>query len=214
MRRIVAHVRTLPSPKTLVIAAAVLVVLLPQMAFARSTADLKLGLSGSPDPVPMGGIITWTITVANLGPGEATGVRLQAHYGSDTSAISATTTQGTCEHTVGGEIDYSLGTIPAGATVTTTAVMKTWGGDGEGLGARVTSTSRDPVTSNNEISREVEIIPGEAPIETPAGLFCPPTGGVATGGGGTAPGFPVWFPAVGLIVVAALLAGGIRLARR
>lgn len=214
MRRIVAHVRTLiPSPKALVIAAAALVVLFPQMAFARSTADLKLGLTGSPDPVPMGGLITWTITVANLGPGEATGVRLQAHYGSDAGPISATTTQGTCE-LAGGWIAYSLGTIPAGATITTTAVMKTWGGDGESLYVTVSSASRDPVTSNNEISREVEIIPGEAPIETPAGLFCPPTGGVATGGGGTAPGFPVWFPTVGLIVVAALLAGGIRLARR
>ena len=209
MRRIVAHVRTLPSPKALVIAAAVLVVLFPQMAFARSTADLKLGLSGSPDPVPRGGLITWTITVTNLGPGEATGVRLQAHYGSDTSPVSATTTQGTCEPT-GGAVTFWLGTIPNGATVTTTAVMKTWGGDGDGLYVTVSSASRDPVTSNNEISREVEIIPGEAPIETPAGLFCPPTGGVATGGGGTVTGFP----AVGLIVVAALLAGGIRLARR
>lgn len=200
--------------KALLIAAAVLVSLAPERALAASPADLKLGLTGSPDPVPRGGLITWTITVANLGPGEATGVRLRALYGSDTSPVSATTTQGTCAHTVGGEIGYSLGTIPAGATVTTTAVMKTWGGDGEGLGATVTSTSRDPVTSNNEIFGTVDTIPGEVSMDTPTGLFCPPAGGVATGGGGTASGFPVWFPTVGLMVVAALLVGGIRHARR
>jgi len=38
------------------------------------TADLAIGLSDSPNPLSLGGYLTYTITVSNLGPATATGV--------------------------------------------------------------------------------------------------------------------------------------------
>lgn len=40
------------------------------------SADLAVTKSGSPSPVPVGGVLTYTVTVSNAGPGDARNVTL------------------------------------------------------------------------------------------------------------------------------------------
>ena len=82
--------------KALAVAAVIIATSIPGMASGAWKADLSVSVVGSPNPVVGSKDITWTINVTNLGPGQATGVQLEVFYGSDASALSATTTQGTC----------------------------------------------------------------------------------------------------------------------
>ena len=190
--------------KTLATATAILATSLPAPASAQTTAaDLSVSIVGSPDPVVRGRTITWTITVRNLGPGEAAGVMLEAPYGSDGGPLSATTTQGSCA-LADGSVDFSLGSISPGGEATATVLMLAFGGDSGALGATASSTTNDPRMSNNDATGRVEIIPG-SPSGRVAGTFCPPIGGVATGGGGTAAGSQAALP-FGLLAMAVLVA--------
>ena len=176
-------------------------------AQSQSAADLSVSIVGSPDPVVRGRTITWTIIVRNLGPGEATGVRLAAEYGSDGSPFSATTTQGSCA-LGGGFVDFSMGSISPGGQATATVSIQAFGGDGGFLGPTVSSTTNDPNKGNNSATGRVEIIPGPPSSEL-GGTFCPPSGGVATGGGGTADESQPGLPAFGLLAVAVLVAAAV-----
>jgi len=174
--------------KTLATTATLLATSFPVAASAQSqsAADLSVSIVGSPDPVVRSRTITWTITVRNLGPGQATGVMLAASYGSDGAPYSATTTQGSCALTQDA-VDFSLGSISPGGEATATVGIQAFGGDGGALHARVSSTTNDPSMGNNEALGRVEITNGPPSGEL-GGTFCPPSGGVATGGGGTADG--------------------------
>jgi hypothetical protein len=77
----------------------------------------------------------------------------------------------------------------------------------------VSSSSHDPVPKNNRIRGEVNVkATGSVPEAT--GPVCLPSGGVSTGGGGTA-GDPTdaSLPTIALLALAALLALGARFAR-
>jgi fermentation-respiration switch protein FrsA (DUF1100 family) len=184
----------------------------PTEALAASTADLSVSVSGEPDPVGPGEATTWTITVRNLGPGEATGVRLFAGWGSDAVGISATTAQGTCTM-IGGRITFSLGTIPNGESVIATVQTIGFGGDGPRISVSVESTSNDPVEGNNSARGEVDFEPGPPSSPPPVGTFCAPVGGVSTGGGGTA-GSLGRLATLLLLAIAGLLAVAGRRAKR
>jgi uncharacterized repeat protein (TIGR01451 family) len=199
--------------KTLALAAAIIATSISGAASAQSTADLSVSVVGSPDPVARNDPVTWTISVRNLGPGQATGVRLQASYGSDSSPVSATTTQGTCSHTTGGIVDFSMGTISPGGVVTATAVMQSFGGDGDALRVTASSTTNDPNMKNNSAVGRVDIF-GESPFRELSGTFCPPSGGVATGGGGTAADSQAWLATFGLLTLAGLAVAAVKRVRR
>ncbi len=198
--------------KTLATAAAILAMSFPAPASAQSTADLSVSLVGAPDPVVRGKTITWTITVKNLGPGEATGVMLAAAYGSDGAPVSATTTQGACTLT-GESVDFSLGKIGRGGEATATVTMQAFGGDGGFLGVEASSTTDDPSLRNNSAVGRIEIIPGP-PTNELGGSFCPPSGGVATGGGGTSAGSQAALATFGLLAMAGLVAAAVLRVRR
>lgn len=180
-------------------------------ASAASTADLSVSIIGRPNPVVLGHTVTWTITVKNLGPGVAQGVLLDAFYGSDASVISMTTTQGTCPDTgVGGIVRFSMGSILPGRTVIATVATQDFGGDGSALSVRVRSTSKDPNLKNNLAIGRVRVIPGPfLPGLTP-GSFCAPSGGVRTGGGGTAAGSSAWLATLGLLAMAGIMAAALK----
>jgi uncharacterized repeat protein (TIGR01451 family) len=188
--------------KAVAMAAAILAVVVPGAASQESTADLSVSVVGSPNPVGKNEVITWTITVTNNGPAEATGVVLEAFYGSDAAAVSATTSQGTCAPR-GGFVEYSLGNIAPGGQVTATFVMQTFRGDGDVVVVEVSSTTEDPNLGNNRARAEVRVADGSGFRDVDSGAFCPPSGGVATGGGGTAAGSQLWLP-IALLAMAVL----------
>jgi len=195
--------------KTLTMVATILATSFPVPASAQSAADLSLSIAGHPDPVVNSQTVTWTITVRNLGPDQATGVLLEASYGSDAFPVSATSTQGTCAPSGGeGIVDFTLGKINPGGEVTATLVMQAFVGDGGLISLRASSNSSDPNLSNNSAEGRVEVLPGPRTDEL-GGTFCPPSGGVATGGGGTAAGATGGLAAFALLAMAGLLAAAI-----
>jgi uncharacterized repeat protein (TIGR01451 family) len=85
--------------------------------------DLSVTKVDAPDPAKLNGQIGYTMLVTNAGPSTATGVTLADPLPAGTSFVSVSTTQGTCSFG-GGLVQCSLGTIPAGGSVSVTLVVK------------------------------------------------------------------------------------------
>jgi uncharacterized repeat protein (TIGR01451 family) len=88
----------------------------------RPAADLTVPQTDSPDPVPLRGQLTYTVTVRNLGPGNAGQVTLTDRLPAQAVFQSATPAQGTCARQGQGSRDgvltCQLGPINAFASVT------------------------------------------------------------------------------------------------
>jgi uncharacterized repeat protein (TIGR01451 family) len=92
----------------------------------RPQADLVVTQTDSPDPVTARGQVTYTVTVANGGPGGATSVTLVDQL-PDAVFVSATANQGTCTRDGkgqrGGVLTCDLGSIAVGGSTTVTIVV-------------------------------------------------------------------------------------------
>jgi uncharacterized repeat protein (TIGR01451 family) len=84
--------------------------------------DISVSVSDSPDPVSLGGNLTYSIVVANSGPSSATGVIVTNLLPPTASLISVTPSQGTFT-TNGNTVLCNLGTISSGATATVSIVV-------------------------------------------------------------------------------------------
>ena len=81
-------------------------------------ANLALTKSDSADPVSINNSFTYTLTVTNNGPDDATNVSLVDTLPADVDWQSATPSQGSCVHSgepLGGTVTCTLGTIANGA---------------------------------------------------------------------------------------------------
>jgi uncharacterized repeat protein (TIGR01451 family) len=122
-------------------------------------ADLAVGASASPSPVQNKKPVTFTITVANHGPDDATGVELDNTLPSASAFVGYIADQGTCiAPPVGstGAITCSLGTLASGASTT----------------IRVTVT---PTVKNNTLIEDTATVSAPIPIVDPV-----PANNVAT----------------------------------
>ncbi|HTS16405.1 MAG TPA: PKD domain-containing protein [Verrucomicrobiae bacterium] len=86
-------------------------------ALINPTADLVLAGAGSPNPVPAGLDLTYTLTVTNHGPAAEVGVVITDALPATVTFTSATASQGTCTN-VAGVVTCSLGAIASNATAT------------------------------------------------------------------------------------------------
>jgi len=110
--------------------------------------DLSVSQSDTPDPVTAGGNITYTITIANNGIQDATGVVFTDTLPSNTSFVSANATQGSCQES-GGTLTCDIGLMSSGSTVTVTLVLNA---TTEGTVTHTVSVNADqtePDTGNN-----------------------------------------------------------------
>jgi uncharacterized repeat protein (TIGR01451 family) len=93
------------------------------------TADLAVNKTGTPNPVVAGQKETYTITVTNNGPSNATGVVAQDAWSAATGIKggiafkSVSTSQGTCIQS-GAGISCNLGSLAIGASATVTLVLQ------------------------------------------------------------------------------------------
>lgn len=84
-------------------------------------AGLAVTKTDTPDPVIIGNPLTYTITVVNYGPSDATGVRLSDDLPTEVTLGQVTPSQGTCSET--DPIVCDLGSMVNGATVTVSIVV-------------------------------------------------------------------------------------------
>jgi uncharacterized repeat protein (TIGR01451 family)/CSLREA domain-containing protein len=89
----------------------------------QPSADLSVTTNDAPDPVNAGEDLTYTVTVTNRGPFDATGVVLTDTIPPSTTFVSATPTQGAdCTHDAG-EVSCSLGGLVKDGSATVTIIV-------------------------------------------------------------------------------------------
>jgi uncharacterized repeat protein (TIGR01451 family) len=86
------------------------------------TNDISVSIVDSPDPVSVGANLTYTLTVANAGPLDATGVMVTNILPPSVAFVSATSSQGTCAQN-GGVVACNLGVVPGATNATITIVV-------------------------------------------------------------------------------------------
>ncbi|MGH2764478.1 MAG: hypothetical protein ACRDKA_00975, partial [Actinomycetota bacterium] len=89
----------------------------------ESGADLSVSKTDSPDPVPVGADLTYTITVRNDGPAAAPGVHVADALALTLDFVSATASQGSCSE-VALVVTCDLGIIPDGSVATVVLVVR------------------------------------------------------------------------------------------
>jgi uncharacterized repeat protein (TIGR01451 family) len=134
------------------------------VADMRSAADLTVTQTDSPDPVPLRGQLTYTVTVRNLGPGHAGQVTLTDQLPAQAVFQSATPAQGTCTRQGQGSRDgvltCQLGPINAFASVTVVIVVSpSTGGVTLTNVATVQSNVPDPNGTNNTAAETTTVPP-------------------------------------------------------
>ena len=122
------------------------------------SADVSVTLADAPDPVALGGNVTYTATVHNNGPAPAANVTLTLAYpAADLKQVSVTPSQGTCA--VGNPIMCTLGTLGFPGTNATVAVsLKAFNhGGAVTTTAAVSATPLDYNTTNNSASQSTTV---------------------------------------------------------
>jgi uncharacterized repeat protein (TIGR01451 family) len=118
-------------------------------------ADLSISKSDAPDPVMAGDPLTYVLTVANNGPGDASGVSVTDTLPAGVTLVSATPSQGTC--TV---VTCDLGSLANGASATVTVTVTVDAATPAGTltnTATVSASETDPDATNNTASADTMI---------------------------------------------------------
>lgn len=122
-------------------------------------ADLAITKTDSPDPVSAGSNLTYTITVINNGPWEATGVTMTDRLSlKRVIFVSATPTRGSCTRRGGSEVICKHGNLARGSSVTVTIVVIPTRAGTITNKARVSGTEIDPNFRNNEATAVTTVI--------------------------------------------------------
>ncbi|MFN2545116.1 MAG: sortase [Actinomycetota bacterium] len=119
-------------------------------------ADVSITNSGAPDPVTAGQPLTYTLTVHNAGPSDATSVQVGNPVPGGATFVSATTTQGTCAQALG-LVACDLGTLAAGSDVTIQLVVTPGQAGLVTDTATVATQTPDPDLSNNTASTSTSV---------------------------------------------------------
>jgi uncharacterized repeat protein (TIGR01451 family) len=146
----------------------------------NKSADLSITKSDSPDPVTAGTDLTYSLTITNHGPSTATNVTVSDPVPAQTSFVSATPSQGTCDATV----SCSLGTLASGASATITIVVHVNASASGTITntATVTSTTSDANQSNNAATATTTVLQQAKGKVTGGGQVVPTSGGTASFG--------------------------------
>ncbi|HKC26186.1 MAG TPA: hypothetical protein VKF32_15690, partial [Thermoanaerobaculia bacterium] len=110
-------------------------------------ADLALALEASPEPVPVGGRLTYALTARDNGPTAATDVVLADTLPAGVTLVSASASQGSCSGSA--PVTCALGTIVQGAEAKVTIVVTPAAAGVLTNRARVSGSEPDPDEANN-----------------------------------------------------------------
>jgi uncharacterized repeat protein (TIGR01451 family) len=121
-------------------------------------ADLSLTKTDSPDPAFVGEQITYTLSVHNSGPSNATGVSVTDNLPGGVTYESATPSQGSCSQAAG-TVTCPLGTLANGADATVTIQIRPQSAGTITNNAGVTSTASDPDSADTVASAQTTVNP-------------------------------------------------------
>ena len=129
-----------------------------QVTTLTRSADLAITKSDTPDPVVAGQTITYTLTVTNNGPSDASGVTVTDTLPSGVTFVSATPSQGTATG-AGNTVTASLGNLADGAsaTITITGTVAATASGTLTNTATVSATETDSVSTNNSDSEDTTV---------------------------------------------------------
>jgi uncharacterized repeat protein (TIGR01451 family) len=126
----------------------------------NSPGSLAVGMTHSPDPVFTNNILTFGITVTNLGPYGATNVFLTDTLPANASLISAAASQGTVNTNVTGIATFSFGALASpGATATATLQVQPFLAGSAVNSATATDAAGSSVTASNTVSVASAVLP-------------------------------------------------------
>jgi len=165
-----------------------------QAPLGMPTADLQITVSDTPDPLPEGGRLTYTLTVTNAGPGSATVVSLNDTLPTAVTLVSAVTNQGSCPAATPGAttfINCALGTLDSGASAKVTVVVQTPTAGTITNKAVVSGNVLDGTNANNSASTTTTVTvrpsltftvdnTADAPDATPGDGVCATSAGACT----------------------------------
>ena len=121
-------------------------------AISAASADMAISLSGAPNPVLLGGNVTFTIVVTNLGPATATNIIVTNTLPVGLIPVSA---PGGSTN-VAGVVTWNVGTLGSGGTASVTLVAKTTIAGNITNTVNVGSGISDPLKGNNSASVKIE----------------------------------------------------------
>ena len=121
--------------------------------------DLAITKRDDVDPVTAGQLLTYTLTLTNNGPSDATGVRASDPLPAGTTFVSATTTHGTVS-VANGVLTGAVGNLANNATEIVTVVVRVNSSTTTNLSntATVTGNEADPVPGNNSATEPTAVI--------------------------------------------------------
>jgi uncharacterized repeat protein (TIGR01451 family) len=124
-------------------------------------ADLAITKTDDPDPVSVGGELTYALTVTNNGPETATKVTVTDDVPAGMTFERVNSSQGSCTGTT--TVTCNLGSLASGSAAAIGLVVRPTGPGSYTNVARVTGDEFDPDTSNNEARAEtgVQAVAGE-----------------------------------------------------
>jgi uncharacterized repeat protein (TIGR01451 family) len=126
-------------------------------------ADVLATITDSPDPIPVGGILTYNASAKNLvGPDDATAATLTVNLPAGAFFISATPTQGSCSQ-ASGTVTCNLGNLPQGASADVQIQVEPRNQGTNVATATADATEADPVPGNNSAQTTTTVTPGGYP---------------------------------------------------
>lgn len=123
----------------------------------KKSADLSVTQTDAPDPVTVGGSVTYTVTVQNDGPDAATYAALTDILQGKAGVISAAASQGTCR--VGQTVVCRLGQIDAGSQATVTVTVRAGGAGVLANQVHINAGPNDPNPNNNHSTVTTTVSP-------------------------------------------------------
>ena len=93
------------------------------MTTVNAVAELSVTNTDAPDPVNAGSNVTYTVTVANAGPNNASNVMLSDTLPANSAFVSAMPSQGMCAAPAAGVVTCNLGAIASGANANVMVVV-------------------------------------------------------------------------------------------
>lgn len=135
------------------------------------SADLQVTMVDSADPVTAGTNFTYTLTVTNRGPSNATGVTVTDTLPAGMTLASSTASQGACS-TAGATVTCSLGAIAANASATMTLSVSVGNAGTVTNTASVSASEPDPAATNNSASQQTVVNAAPPPPDSGGGGGC------------------------------------------